>query len=177
MTEATYRIGRSQPPGACVRHPGVPVAFQCHECLDSLCEGCRGPGRRNRCCRICHEAVAQRERGEPASVVVRPPRSRWRLAIVGLTVANVVFGATLTGSLLLQPAASAVERSVTDVETLNRIVESSRDATGLVPAEVERLLDRVPADVAERVRSRAIRYRPSPDRRSFELVASPGQRR
>jgi hypothetical protein len=79
--------------------------------------------------------------------------------------------------LLPQPAAPAVERSVADVRALNRAVEAARDAAGLVPAEVESVLDRVKVDVAVRVRSGAIRYQPSPDRRSFELTALLGQGR
>jgi hypothetical protein len=175
MTTATYRIGGSQPSSACVRHPGVPVSFQCTECLDSLCEGCRGG--RERCCRLCLEAIARRAAGGPPPVVVRPPGSRWRVAIGVLAVLNAALGATWGVSFLLpQPTSPVVERSVADVRALSHAVEASRDAAGLVPADVEAVLGRVAADVADRVRSGAIRYHPWPDRRGFELTAVLGPR-
>ena len=71
MSDTTYRIGRATPPTVCGRHPGAPVAFQCQECLDSLCERCRVRGQQNRCL-ICHEAIEKRAGAAQA------PRSLWR---------------------------------------------------------------------------------------------------
>lgn len=177
MTRATYRVGGSQPSTTCVRHPGAPVRFQCMECLDSLCDECRD-GMRQARCRLCLEVMAQREAGGPPPVVARPRRSGWRVAIVVLAILDLALAVTWGLSFLLpQPADPAVERSVADVRALNHAVEASRDAAGLVPAEVEPVLGRVPTDVAVRVRSGAIRYRPSPDRRNFELTAVLGQGR
>jgi hypothetical protein len=79
MSDTTYRIGGATPPTACVRHAGVSVAFQCQECLDSLCERCRAPGGRNRCL-ICHQALARQAARGPAAAG-QAPRSRWRGAI------------------------------------------------------------------------------------------------
>lgn len=102
MSDTTYRIGGAMPATACVRHQGAPVAFQCQDCLDSLCEGCRAPGRQNRCL-ICHEALEQRDAGGPVAVAAQPPRSRWRAAIVGLILVNAALAATWIGTLLLRP--------------------------------------------------------------------------
>ena len=177
MSEATYRIGGSVAPTTCVRHHGASVAFQCQECLDSLCAECRAPGRLNRCL-VCHEAIEQREAGgPPVEVVAQPPQSqRWRVAIVALTIVNLILGATWVATLLLQPVPAVVEHSLSAVDVLNKAVESSRDNAGLVPARVEPLFERLPADVVERLKSGAIRYRPSADRRSFEIVVALGQR-
>src|SRR5688500_8338511 len=136
MTETTYRIGGSQAPSACVRHQGVSVAFQCQDCLDSLCEGCRAPGRQNRCL-ICHEALAQPEAGGPAAAVAPARRSRWRAAIIGMTLVNAALAATWIGTVLLRPVPPVVEQSLAAVEALNGLVESSRDAAGLVPPELD----------------------------------------
>jgi hypothetical protein len=175
MTETTYRIGGAQAPSACVRHQGLSVAFQCQECLDSLCEGCRAPGRQNRCL-ICHEALARREAGGPAVVVAPAPRSRWRAAIIGITLVNAALAATWVGTVLLRPVPPVVEQSLAAVEALNGLLETSRDAAGLVPPELDSLLERLPADVAQRVKSGSIRYRPSADRRDFELDVALGSR-
>jgi hypothetical protein len=175
MSEATYRIGGSVAPTVCVRHQGTSVAFQCQECLDSLCEACRAPGRQNRC-RICHEAIEQRLAGEPAEVVAGPPRSRWRAAIVGLTLVNVALAATWVGTILLRPVPPIVEQALAAVDVLNSVVEASRDSAGLVPTELEPLFERLPADVVERVRRGVIRYSPSADRRTFEVAVALGQR-
>ena len=175
MTETTYRIGGSQAPSACVRHQGVSVAFQCQDCLDSLCESCRAPGRQNRCL-ICHEAIAQREAGGPAAVAARAPRSGWRAAIIGMSLVNAALAATWVGTVLLRPVPPVVEQSLAAVEALNGLLENSRDAAGLVPPELDPLLERMPADVVERVKSGSIRYRPSADRRDFELDVALGSR-
>lgn len=176
MSEATYRIGGSVTPTVCVRHHGASVAFQCQECLDSLCEECRGPGRLNRCL-VCHEAIEQREAGgPPVEVVVEPPRSqRWRLAIVALIIANVILAATWGATILLRPVPPVIEQSLGAVDVLNRVVEASRDSAGLVPARVEPLFERLPPDVVERIKSGVIRYRPSTDRRTFEVAVALGQ--
>ncbi len=175
MSETTYRIGGAMPSTACVRHHGAPVAFQCQECLDSLCESCRAPGRQNRCF-ICHQAIEQRAAGGPAAVAAQAPPSRWRAAIIGLALVNAALAAMWVGTFLLRPVPPVVEQSVAAVEALNGLLEDSRDAAGLVPAELDPLLDRLPADIVERVKSGSIRYRPSPDRRSFELAVALGPR-
>lgn len=69
-----------------------------------------------------------------------------------------------------------VEQSLAAVEALNGLVEGSRDAAGLVPAELGPLLERLPADIVERVKSGSILYHPSADRRSFELALAVGSR-
>jgi hypothetical protein len=99
------------------------------------------------------------------------------VAIGVLAVLNGALGATWGVSFLLpHPTSPVVERSVADVRALSDAVETSRDAAGLVPIDVEAVLGRVAADVAARVRSGAIRYHASPDRRSFELTALLGPR-
>ena len=175
MSETAYRIGGAMPSTACVRHQGASVAFQCQECLDSLCESCRAPGRQNRCV-ICHQALERQAAEGPAAVVAPAPRSRWRTAIVGLTLVNAALAATWVGTFLLRPVPPVVEQSLAAVEALNGLLEESRDAAGLVPAELDPLLERLPADVIERVRSGSIRYHASADRRSFELVVALGSR-
>ena len=175
MTETTYRVGGSQAPSACVRHQGVSVAFQCQDCLDSLCESCRAPGRQNRCL-ICHQALAQREAGGPPVVAAPVPRSRWRAAIIALALVNAALATTWAGTLFLRPVPAVVEQSLAAVVALNRLLEDSRDAAGLVPTKLDPLFERLPADVAARVKSGSIHYRPSADRRSFELTVVLGSR-
>jgi hypothetical protein len=175
MTSTTYRIGGAPPPTTCARHAGVLVAFQCQECLDSLCETCRGPGRQRRCL-VCHEAL-ERQHSISPEVAVRPRDARWRVAIVVLTIVNVLLGATWLGAFWLQPAVPTVDRALMEVELVAGVVERSRNAEGLVPAELASLLEGLPAPVAERVKSGAIRYRPSRDRRTFGLTATLGERR
>jgi hypothetical protein len=67
-----------------------------------------------------------------------------------------------------------VDRSLVEVEVISGLVEGSRDAAGRVPAELEPLLDRLPDGIADRVKRGAIRYRPSADRRTFEVTATLG---
>jgi hypothetical protein len=171
VAETTYRIGGSVAPTACVRHPGAAVAFQCRECLDTLCASCRGP-HGEACCRICHDALEALRTGAPAAAADRPRRSAWFGVIVGLAAVNGLLGAVWVGTLVLRPEAPPVDRSVADVATVSAVVERSRDAGGLVPVELGPLLDRLPPALAERVRSGAIRYQPAGDRRTFEVITT-----
>jgi hypothetical protein len=93
-----------------------------------------------------------------------------------MTLVNAALAATWVGTVLLRPVPPVVEQSLAAVEALNGLLENSRDAAGLVPPELGPLLERMPADVAERVKSGSIRYRPSADRRDFELDVALGAR-
>lgn len=175
MSRVTYRPGGGAAPTACVRHPRAAVAFQCRACLDSLCEACRAPDE-TVLCAICQEGAERRRAGLPFEAWATRRRSTIRTAIAVLLALNVVAAGAWTWSILRRPGGQIVDRSVADIQALAAFVEARRAADGRVAADLAPFRSQLPPELARRLESGALRYSPTPDRRSFTVTISLGER-
>ena len=169
----TYRTGDSPAASACVRHAGAPVKFQCHGCLDWLCARCLAP-RATDVCALCQAAMT-RDKSDATRAAAAPSRIgpvlRWAgigLLVIGAAVAVI----SVVGSLRPGPVMVS-DQAAMDREAVATLVEQNRDAQGLVLESLDAHLAKLPPGVAQRVRSGALRYHVSPDRRSYDITVAP----
>jgi len=157
--------------GPCIRHPGEPALFRCRQCDDAVCVRCRAAGERDLCtvCGQYRQASAEREARVAAGAESDPrPRSLpWsRYAIALLVILNLALAAYLV--LATRPD-NAVARGMAGVRVVAGVLEQSRDSSGHYPPSLAPVMPRLPAQVAEMVRTDVIRYETDPGRTEYRL--------
>jgi len=158
--------------GVCLNHSGTAATFTCRQCQDALCSSCRGEGERD-LCRECQQYFLRggAESPESAAASARPmaTSTAGRRLIAILAIANLGLAASLF--LMSRQSASATRALGIDaVPVVKRAVEDTRAATNRVPDNLEPLLPRMPAHVADLVRRGAIVYKVVDGGSSYEVV-------
>ena len=158
--------------GVCFNHADAPAVFTCRQCQDALCARCRGEGERD-LCRECHQYFLRTggaEAAETTEVSAKTATSTGgRRLIAVLVIANLGLAASLF-VMSRQHASSTRSLGLDAVPVVKRAVEDTRAATHKVPENLEPLLPRMPAHVADLVRRGAIVYKVVDGGASYEVV-------
>lgn len=157
--------------GVCLNHSDTAATFTCRQCQDALCARCRGEGERD-LCRECQRYFL-RGGGEAPAVAASPPpiatSTLGRRIIAVLVLANL----GLAGSLFVlsrQHASATRALGIDAVPVVRRAVEETRAQGQRVPDNLDALLPRMPAHVADLVRRGAIVYKVVDGGGSYEVV-------
>jgi hypothetical protein len=164
------------PVNHCVTHASEPAEYRCRRCNDGICGACLATGEKDLCdsCgRYGIEAPAAETGTAPevASGAVCPQSRAGVFLIAILTVTNLA----LAGYLIIPGEAEQAEDALRNVQIIVSAVERSKDAAGRFPARLNGILDRMPDDAQDLVKSGKVRYRTDEGRTAFEVSISIGK--